>query len=96
EPGTPFDTYSHIVELDEITKKIAQKYFSTKVNLSKGITLGMKNIMEAKEVILQLSGKKKSPLIKKLLETEINRVFPVSYLKEHSNVYLLVDSEAGS
>ena len=44
EPGTSFDLYSHIVFLDETTKIVGQKYFSGKVNLTAGITLGIRYI----------------------------------------------------
>lgn len=94
EPGTPFDKYSHIVDLDKVTKTVGQKYFSANTGLSQGITLGMKHVMETKTVILQVSGKRKSPIVKRLLETEVTTDFPASLIKLHPNAFLLVDSEA--
>jgi glucosamine-6-phosphate isomerase len=94
EPGTPFDKYSHVVELDAATKIAAQKYFSVETNLSRGITLGMKHIMEAKTVFVQLSGEKKSPIVKRMLDTEVTADFPASMIKQHMNAFLLMDSEA--
>jgi len=94
EPGTSFDTYSHVVELDETTRIVGQKYFSTPVNLSKGITLGLKHVMETKMVIVQISGRKKSPVVRHLLETEVTTEYPASVVKQHPNSLLLIDSEA--
>ncbi|MEW6195853.1 MAG: glucosamine-6-phosphate deaminase [Bacteroidota bacterium] len=94
EPGTSFDKYSHIVELDEVTKNVGQKYFSVLTNLLQGITLGMKHVMESKTVIVQLSGSRKSPIVKRLLETEISTNFPASLIRNHPNAFLLLDSEA--
>ena len=94
EPGTPFEKYSHIVELDNTTKSVGQKYFSVKTDLSLGITLGMKHVMEAKTVILQLSGQKKSAILKRLLETEVTTAFPASLIKQRPNAFLLIDSDA--
>ena len=94
EPGTSFDLYSHIVNLDETTKIVGQKYFSAKVNLTKGISLGLKYIMEAKTVILQLNGNRKAEVARQLIESEVSPAFPASALKEHSNSYLLLDKEA--
>lgn len=94
EPGTSFDTYSHIVELDEVTKRVGQKYFSGNTNLTMGITLGMKHIMETRTVILQVSGQKKSTVIRRLLESAVTEGFPASILKQHPNAYLLLDSDA--
>jgi glucosamine-6-phosphate isomerase len=93
EPGTSFDKYSHIVELDAVTKRVAQKYFTVNTVLSKGITLGMKHIIETKTVILQVSGHKKSHIVKRLLETEVTTEFPASLLKLHPNAFLLINSE---
>ena len=94
EPGTSFDLYSHIVNLDETTKVVGQKYFSGKVNLTAGITLGIKYIMEAKKVILQLNGTRKAEVTKRLIDSEISPAFPASALKAHSNSFLLLDKEA--
>src|ERR1035437_6132578 len=94
EPGTSFDLYSHIVNLDETTKIVGQKYFSGKVNLTKGVTLGMKYIMEAKTVILQLNSDRKAEIVKRLIDSEISSAFPASAIKSHINSFLLLDKEA--
>ena len=94
EPGTSFDLYSHIVNLDETTKIVGQKYFSGKVKLTSGITLGLKYIMEAKTVILQLNGTKKAEIAKRLIDSEMSEAFPASVVKSHQNSFLLLDKEA--
>lgn len=94
EPGISFDTCSHIVELDSVTKKVGQKYFSGKVNLTAGITLGIRHVMEARTVILQISGTRKAEIAKRLDESEISSDFPASVLKGHSNSYLFIDRDA--
>jgi glucosamine-6-phosphate isomerase len=94
EPGTSFDLYSHIVNLDDTTKVVGQKYFSGKVTLTKGITLGLKYIMEAKTMILQLNGNRKAEVVKRLIENEASTAFPASAIKLHKNSFLLLDKEA--
>jgi len=94
EPGTSFDLYSHIVNLDCVTKDIGQKYFTADVNLTGGISLGIKHVMEAKTVILQLNGAKKALVVKHLIDSEISTDFPASVIKSHANVFLLLDEEA--
>lgn len=96
EPGTSFDLYSHVVNLDETTKKVGQKYFSGNVILKAGITLGIKYMMEAKTVILQLNGSRKADVVKRLAESEVTPSFPASVIKAHSNSFLLLDKEAAS
>ncbi len=94
EPGTSFDLYSHIVNLDETTKLVGQRYFSGDVKLSSGITLGIKCILEAKTVILQLNGARKAEVARKLNESEPTPVFPASALKLHANSFFLLDKDA--
>jgi len=94
EPGTSFDLYSHIVNLDDTTKTVGQKYFSGRVTLTKGITLGVKYFMEAKTMILQLNAARKAKVVKRLIEGEVSSDFPASVLKAHSNSYLLLDQDA--
>jgi glucosamine-6-phosphate isomerase len=95
EPGTSFDLYSHIVNLDDTTKTVGQKYFSGKVKLTSGITLGIRYIMEARTVILQLNGAKKAEVARRLIDSEISTAFPASAIKLHLNSYFLIDKEAG-
>ncbi|NJK87327.1 MAG: glucosamine-6-phosphate deaminase [Bacteroidales bacterium] len=96
EPGVDFNKYSHVIELDEVTKVVGQKYFSKPVELTGGITLGMNYFMESKMVILQISGTKKVPVVKRLLESEVTNAFPASLAKKHSNAYLMIDAEAAN
>lgn len=94
EPGTSFDLYSHIVDLDDTTKVVGQKYFSGNVKLTRGITIGLKYIMEAKTVILQISGARKAEVVRRLIESEISPDFPASAIKLNLNSFLLIDKEA--
>ena len=94
EPGSSFDSYSHIVMLDEVTRAVGQKYFQGEVRLSGGITLGLKSIMEAKSVLVQLNGARKAEIYKQLITCEITPDFPVSILKSHPHALLLVDRNA--
>lgn len=94
EPGTPLDACSHIVDLDETTKQVGQKYFSAPVQLSRGITLGLRQVMESKKVIVQISGRKKAPVVRRLLNSEVTTDFPASVIKHHPNAFLIIDEEA--
>ncbi|HHY82904.1 MAG TPA: glucosamine-6-phosphate deaminase [Clostridiales bacterium] len=96
EPGTSFDLYSHVVELDETTKTVGQKYFSQHTQLSGGITMGMLHFRDAKRVVLMANGSKKAEIIKKLWESEPNEAVPASYLKKLNHASLYLDSDAAS
>ncbi len=96
EPGTSFDLYSHIVSLDDTTRTVGQKYFSGKVNLTAGITLGLKYVMEARTVILQLNGARKAKVVRSIVDSKVTTAFPASIIKSHKNSYLLLDREAAA
>lgn len=94
EPGTPFNLWSHVTDLAETTKLIGQKYFSRKVELYKGITLGIRHILEAGTVILQISGSGKAEVAERLINSKTDPDFPASVIKEHPDSWLLLDMEA--
>lgn len=94
EPNENYNQYSHVVDLSENTKEVAQKYFTNETKLEKGITIGIKHFLEAKEVILVASGRRKSEIIKKIYDSDITESIPATILKKHSNVTLLLDEES--
>ena len=94
EPGVSFDNYSHVIDLDNTTVSVGQKYFKTAVSLQKGITLGLKHLQESKKVLLLANGEKKSGVIKKTVEGEITSSFPASIMQKHSNGFVMIDEEA--
>jgi glucosamine-6-phosphate deaminase len=96
EPGTAFDTYSHVAMLDKVTKEVGKKYFPVQRELDKGLTLGIKHFLEARNVILVASGSGKADIIKKTIESPPDRSLPATALKLHQNFYLLLDKEAAS
>ena len=67
EPGTPFNSYAHISELAEETKRVGQKYFNKPTPLSKGMTLGLQHLAESKLPIVMANGSKKAAILKQHL-----------------------------
>lgn len=96
EPGVSFDLYSHVVELDPVTKTVGQKYFNRPVKLEKGITLGLKHVLQSRAVILQVSEKKKAEIVKKIVEGPVTSEVPASILRMHNEAFLFIDAEAAS
>jgi galactosamine-6-phosphate isomerase len=96
EPGTSSSLRSHVTEIDAITQQVGQKYFKEKTHISKGITLGIANIMEARNVILIVSGNKKAEILRRVLEEEISEQLPASLLRNHENFSVYLDAEAAN
>ena len=96
EPGTQQQLRSHVTEIHSETQKIGQKYFKEKQHLTQGITLGLANILEARNIILLASGHHKAEIIKQVLEGEITDKFPASILRNHTALHIFLDKEAAS
>lgn len=96
EPGTSHELRSHVTDLANQTKKIGQKYFKTKQELSKGITLGLATLMESRDIILLVSGKHKAEIVKQVLEGEISEQLPGSLLRRHTGLRVYLDKEAAA
>lgn len=96
EPGTPFNIQCHVIELDDTTKTVGQKYFKEKTELHKGITIGLGHLVHAKKVFLKADGKRKAEVIQKTVEGELSESFPASIMQQHTNGFVIVDEEAAS
>lgn len=96
EPGVNPDFYSHVIELDSLTKSVGQKYFKGETHLSHGFTLGLRYVKEASQILLLASGLKKAPIIKKTLEDPISVSIPSTLIRNHENGLVLIDKEAAS
>lgn len=97
EPGTPFTSRTHIVDLDDSTRKANARYFDSIDDVPKqAITMGIETIMESKEILLLVSGSKKGEALASLLndEDEVSQDFPASILKHHQRVTVIADQAA--
>lgn len=96
EPNTPFDLYSHVVDLDEVTVQVGQKYFSRQTSLTQGITLGLRHLTESREVMLIANGKRKASVVKQALQGTVTEQFPASIIQRHANAWILLDEAAAA
>ncbi|GEN46632.1 glucosamine-6-phosphate deaminase [Alkalibacillus haloalkaliphilus] len=95
EPGTPFKTKTHVVELDITTREANSRYFSSVSEVPKrSITMGIKSILRSDEILLLVSGEGKASALDKLLSHEISKEFPASALHRHDAVTVLVDQSS--
>ncbi|MFV8322630.1 glucosamine-6-phosphate deaminase [Flavobacterium sp. LS2R12] len=97
ESGSLQNSKTRLVALDHITRVAASGDFSGLGNTPRtAITLGVKKIMEAKQVILMAWGEGKSSIIKASVEGTITNQIPASFLQEHNNAVFVLDKEASS
>ncbi|WP_047980198.1 glucosamine-6-phosphate deaminase [Ornithinibacillus contaminans] len=95
EPGTPFNSRTHVVDLAASTLEANARFFPSLADVpTQAVTMGIATIMESKEILLLVSGEQKAEAIARLAEGEISEDFPASILRNHPNVTVVVDEGA--
>ncbi|MBX0357147.1 glucosamine-6-phosphate deaminase [Halobacillus sp. Nhm2S1] len=95
EPGTSFDSETHIVHLTDSTREANARFFESMEDVpTKAITMGIRSILKSQKIILLASGDRKSDAIYQLLHGETDEDFPASSLKSHHDLTLIVDEDA--
>ena len=92
EPGTPFDMPTHAVSLTDSTRQANARFFDTIEEVpTHAITMGISTILQAKKIILLVSGESKREIVQRLLKGSITEDIPASALLHHPNVICIVD-----
>lgn len=94
EPGTPAELRSHAADIAVETQKAGQKYFKEPKNISQGITVGLATLMEARHIILVVSGAHKAAIVKRLISEEISEQLPATLFRNHPSFTIYLDAEA--
>lgn len=95
EPGTSFESRTHIVSLTESTIQANSRFFESIDQVpTKAISMGLKTIFESKEIILLASGASKATAMRDLINGPVNEQFPASILKNHPNATIIADHDA--
>ncbi|WP_027394119.1 glucosamine-6-phosphate deaminase [Aquimarina latercula] len=97
EPGSHRNSGTRIITLDHITRRDAASDFNGLENVPKrAITMGISTIIKAKRILLLAWGHKKASVVKKTIEGEMTPQIPASFLQDHKNITVILDSEAAA
>lgn len=98
EPGDDLSTITYVQELSESTRVANSRFFDDLDDVPKfAITMGVGSIMKAKKIVLIASGAQKSFAIDYLLNSnKISSNVPVSLLKLHKDVTVIIDEKLAS
>ncbi len=95
EPGEAFEKETHCVKLTDDTIKANSRFFASLDLVPKfAYSMGIKNIMQAKSILLVASGKSKAEALYKAIYGEIVPSVPASILQLHNNVTIVADDDA--
>ena len=97
EPNTPFDTLTHLADLEQSTIIDNSRFFKSIDEVpTKAMTMGLKSIMNAKKIVLIAYGKNKAHAVKEMIEGPIDISLPASILQKHNDVTIYCDVDAAS
>ena len=97
EPGTPFGSVTHIVDLAESTIKDNSRMFASIDEVPRqAFTMGLKNIMNAKKVLILANGANKAKAVYGLVKGEVTENLPASVLQLHPDCVVIADESAAS
>ena len=97
EPGTPFGSETHIVDLTESTIKDNSRLFARIEDVPRqAFTMGLKNIMNAKKIVILANGKNKAKAVYGLVKGPVTEDLPASVLQLHPDCTVVIDEEAAS
>jgi len=96
EPGVASAARSHVTIIHPTTAATGQKYFATFRPLTRGLTLGMGNLLEARHVFLMATGRHKAAIVQKFLEGPVSADLPATLLRNHAGLQVFLDADAAA
>ena len=95
EPADAFACGTHCVELTQSTIDANKRFFASEDLVPRyAYTMGIRNIMEAKKILLIASGKAKAEALKAALDGLVTPKVPASVLQLHRDVVVVADEDA--
>lgn len=95
EPNTPFTSCTHVVNLTQNTIKDNARFFPCAADVpTQALTMGLSNIMNAKEIVIVVTGSNKAQAAYDAFKGSISESCPASILQQHPSVTLIMDNDA--
>jgi galactosamine-6-phosphate isomerase len=89
EPGSPADSHCRVVRLSNSSRQ-HQMMQHMEQKPAYGMTLGISEILNAKQIFLLVSGPGKKEARQQLLSGQVTPQWPVTFLHHHQNVSCLI------
>ncbi len=95
EPGSSRHSRTRVMTLDTITRRDAAADFFGEQNVpARAVTMGVATILEAREIALIATGEHKAHVVRRAVEGEVSHDVAATYLQEHPNATVYLDSAA--
>ena len=93
EPGSSRDSVTRVVDLAETTSTGAMAYGAS-ARPTWGITVGISELLEARELWLVVTGSHKAEILETVLRAPIGSDLPASFLRLHPKARIIADMAA--
>ncbi len=95
EPAEIFEKETHCVDLTQSTIDANARFFASMDDVPKqAYTMGIQTIMQAKKVVVVVSGKDKAEIVKRAFFGPITPLVPASVLQLHNDLIIVGDKDA--
>lgn len=95
EPADAFELETHVVDLTDTTIQANARFFASADEVPRqAMTMGIQTVMQAKKVLVAVSGKDKAEIVKKAFTGPVTPNVPASILQMHPDVILVGDKAA--
>ena len=95
EPGDDFGLETHVVDLTDSTIDANQRFFESRDEVPRhALSMGIKNIMNARRILMVVSGEEKADIVCKAFMGPVTKEVPASVLQLHPDVTLVGDKAA--
>ena len=92
EPGAVLYDKAHEETLEDSTIEANKRFFASKEEVpTHAFTMGMGNIMRAKELLMIIGGNKKEAATKLLIEDKIDPMCPATFMRLHRNATVIIE-----
>ena len=97
QPGSPLGGRAWVTSMNvELEERIRKETNTPPEKKLEGATLGIKDIMQARKIVLVAKGKNKANIVKQMLEGPVSNEVPASVLQLHPNCEFLFDDKAAA
>ncbi|MDK2807835.1 MAG: glucosamine-6-phosphate deaminase [Clostridiales bacterium] len=95
EPFESFEKETHCVALTDSTIQANARFFASISEVpTHAYTMGIRSIMQAKKIVVLVSGEKKASIVEKAFFGPVTPQIPASILQMHPDVTLIADEAA--
>ena len=94
EPGSVVDSEGRLLPLSETSIKANREWFGGDYAPAKGVTTGMKLLLEARTVLLLAFGAAKAVAAQAMIEGPQSSDCPASFLQRHADTHIFLDQAA--